>query len=262
VPSTAGSIQRFGSHTDPSPPPNPPQEALLLGLPQTAGLAGPPRSSREQDWSARAAVQLALRRVSATVASGDAGSTRLLSRGHSILAESFAGFLGSKPGWVVEPEVSFAIYGERGVVDQLAWHAGEAHLLVVELKTAFVDVNEMLGTLDRKRRLAGTIAATRGWRPRLVSVWLIVVDTHTNRRHADDHRALLGARFPLDGRQLRPFLARPCAAASGLAFWPTANPRSTGLSRRRGEVRIEADRTTSSIRSSTDSSRGGRNASL
>jgi hypothetical protein len=136
---------------------------------------------------------------------------------------------------VVEPEVSFAIYGERGIVDQLAWHAGEAHVLIVELKTAFVDVNEMLGTLDRKRRLAATIAGTRGWKPRLVSAWLIVAETHTNRRHARDHGTLLSTRFPLNGRQLRSFLSRPDTPTSGLAFWSTANPRSTGPNGRRAD---------------------------
>jgi transcriptional regulator with XRE-family HTH domain len=89
---------------------------------------------------------------------------RLLSRRHSMLAESFAAFVLSKPGWVVEPEVSFSIYGERGAIDQLAWHEETAHLLVVELKTTLVDVNEMLGTLDRKGRLARTIATQRGRR--------------------------------------------------------------------------------------------------
>jgi transcriptional regulator with XRE-family HTH domain len=157
---------------------------------------------------------------------------RLLSRRHSILAESFAAFVLANPGWVVEAEVSFSIYGERGTIDQLAWHPGTAHLLVVELKTALVDINEMLGTLDRKRRLARTIAAERGWQPALVSVWLIVEDTHTNRRHATDHRVLLRSRLPLDGRQLRSFLVKPSVAASGLAFWPNANPRSAGASRR------------------------------
>ncbi len=152
---------------------------------------------------------------------------RLLSRRHSALAESFAAFLLSQPDWTVEAEVSFSIYGERGVIDQLAWHEATACLLVVELKTALVDFNEMLGTLDRKRRLARTIAAERGWRPALVSVWLIVADTHTNRRRVRDHRVILGSRLPCDGRQLRSFLLQPASARSGLAFWPNANGRST-----------------------------------
>ena len=148
---------------------------------------------------------------------------RLLSRRHSALAESFASFLGSRPGWTVEPEVSFGIYGERGVIDQLAWHQETGHLLVIELKTEFVDVNEMLGTLDRKVRLCRTVATSRGWRARTVSVWLIVIDSRTNRRHAAEHSTLLKSRFRLDGRQLRGWLANPIDATTGLAFWTDSN---------------------------------------
>jgi transcriptional regulator with XRE-family HTH domain len=148
---------------------------------------------------------------------------RLMSRRHSALAESFASFLSSRPGWTTEPEVSFSIYGERGIIDQLAWHAATCHLLVIELKTEFVDFNEMLGTLDRKVRLARTIAAGRGWRASQVSVWLIVVDTRTNRRHATEHATLLGARFKLDGRALRGWLQSPAEPVTGMAFWTDAN---------------------------------------
>ncbi len=155
---------------------------------------------------------------------GDAD--RLLSRRHSLLAESTAALLASS-GWAVEPEVSFAIYGERGIIDQLAWHEATGHLLVIELKTAFVDMNEMLGTLDRKGRLAGSIAASRGWRARQVSVWLFVSDTRTNRRHATEHATLLRSRFRLDGRQLRSFLRNPAEATTGLAFWTDSSPHST-----------------------------------
>jgi HTH-type transcriptional regulator/antitoxin HipB len=154
---------------------------------------------------------------------------RLLSHRHSRLGESFAAFLLTQCGWVVEPEVSFAAYGERGVVDLVAWHEATRHLLIIELKTEFVDINELLGTLNRKRRLAHAIAAERGWRPGLVSAWLVVEDMRTNRRHASEHRTLLRAVLPLDGRQLRPFLARPVAATFGLAFWSSASARSSRL---------------------------------
>jgi transcriptional regulator with XRE-family HTH domain len=159
---------------------------------------------------------------------------RLLSRRHSLLAERVASLVRSHAGWVTVPEVSFAIYGERGVIDQLAWHESTAHLLVVELKTGFVDINEALGTLDRKARLARRIAAERGWQPTLVSVWLIVSDSRTNRRHAAEHAALLGSRFQLDGRQLRSFLREPCAATTGLAFMTDASPGNSGQSRHGG----------------------------
>ena len=158
---------------------------------------------------------------------------RLLSRRHSMLAEHVASLLLDHSGWAAVPEVSFSIYGERGIVDQLAWHEAAAHLLVVELKTEFVDVNEALGTLDRKVRLARTIAAERGWNPSMVSVWLIVSDTRTNRRHAAEHATLLGSRFKLDGRQFGAFLRNPREATTGLAFMTNANPRSTGQTRRR-----------------------------
>jgi transcriptional regulator with XRE-family HTH domain len=151
---------------------------------------------------------------------------RLLSRRHARLGEGFAAFMVERPGWIVEPEVSFSIYGERGIVDLLGWHEATRHLLVIELKTEFVDLNELLGTLDRKRRLARSIVTERGWRPATVSVWLVVEDTRTNRRHAAQHRTLLRAALPLDGRQLGPFLARPAEATLGMAFWPSANPRS------------------------------------
>jgi hypothetical protein len=159
---------------------------------------------------------------------------RLLSRRHSMLAEHVAVVLLAHPGWIAVPEVSFSIYGERGIIDQLAWHEATAHLMVVELKTEFVDLNEALGTLDRKVRLARTIAAERGWRPTTVSVWLIVSDTRTNRRHAAEHATLLGSRFKLDGRHFGAFLRDPREATTGLDFMTNANPRSTRQTRRRG----------------------------
>jgi transcriptional regulator with XRE-family HTH domain len=157
---------------------------------------------------------------------------RLLNRRHSLLAESVAARVASSPGWVLEPEVTFSFYGERGVVDQLAWHAQTAHLLVIELKTQLVDINELLGTLDKKRRLACRIAMERGWTPSRTSVWLIVTETCTNRRHAAEHAVLLHSRLQFDGRQFRRLLRDPTSAMSGLAFWSHANPGSARSSSR------------------------------
>jgi hypothetical protein len=85
---------------------------------------------------------------------------RLLNAGHSALHESVARyFAGDHPAWTLAPEVSFSIYGERGVVDIVAWHPGRRALLIIELKTDIADVNELVGTVDRKRRLGRRIAA-------------------------------------------------------------------------------------------------------
>ena len=125
-----------------------------------------------------------------------------------------------QPGWIVAAEISFAIYGERGIVDLLAWHESTSSLVVIELKTAIVDVDELIGTLDRKRRLAAQIAASRGWAARSVSAWLIVGDSSTNRRRVADHRTLLTSALPRDGRSLAPLFLHPeRGPGSGIAFW-------------------------------------------
>ena len=88
---------------------------------------------------------------------------RMMSRRHSSLHESVTRAIAAAfPEWEIAPEVSFSIYGERGVIDLLLWHPGRRALLVIELKTDIVDVGEMLGTLDMKRRLAWQIAEERG----------------------------------------------------------------------------------------------------
>jgi transcriptional regulator with XRE-family HTH domain len=159
---------------------------------------------------------------------------RLLNWRHSLLADSFSAAVRAHDGWLFEPEVPFSIYGERGVIDQMGWHELTSHLLVVELKTEFVDINEMLGTLNRKLRLAPKVSAERGRRPKLVSGWLIVSDTRTNRRHAARHSSLLRSRFSLDGRSLSAFLGNPVAATFGMAFW--TDVRSVNVTREAARI--------------------------
>jgi transcriptional regulator with XRE-family HTH domain len=165
---------------------------------------------------------------------------RLLNWRHSLLADSFSEAVHARDGWTVNPEVSFAVYAERGVIDQLCWHEATRHLLVVELKTEFVDINEMLGTLDRKLRHAPRVAAGKGMRPKLLSAWVIVTDTRTNRRHAARHASLLRAKFPLDGRSLASFLDNPAAATFGLAFWTNAHPENATKEGTRILTRVRA----------------------
>jgi transcriptional regulator with XRE-family HTH domain len=154
---------------------------------------------------------------------------RLLNARHSALHEEVARSFVELPAWRAEPEVSFAIYGERGVIDILAWHAGCGMLLVIELKTDIVDVNELVGTLDRKRRLAPQVARERGWdvgqRPG-VSAWVIVVDGDTNRRRVQAHTAMLRAALPLDGRSIPGWLKDPARPIGGLSFWANARGES------------------------------------
>ena len=151
---------------------------------------------------------------------------RVLSGAHSAFAESVVALL-QEAAWEVRPEVSFSRYGERGVIDLLAWHAPTRMLLVIELKTEIVDVGEILGTLDRKRRLAWQIATDLGWRPDVVAVALLVTDTRTNRRRVAVHEGTFRAVLPDDTRAFRRWLSTPARPLAALAFLP--DPRPAGL---------------------------------
>ena len=75
---------------------------------------------------------------------------RLINVRHSLLHEEVARMLLAMPGWAIAPEVSYSIYGERGVIDVLAWHAPTRMLLVTELKTELVELNELMSKVDQK----------------------------------------------------------------------------------------------------------------
>jgi transcriptional regulator with XRE-family HTH domain len=147
---------------------------------------------------------------------------RLLNARHAALHESVARSLLTRPGWALAPEVSFAIRGERGVIDILAWHEETQTLLVIELKTEIVDISDLMGSVDRKRRLAASVARDRGWIPSSVSVWVIVGESVTNRRRVWSHSTTLRAAFPSDGRAMRSWLRSPSGGIACLSFWSNA----------------------------------------
>jgi len=151
---------------------------------------------------------------------------RLLGVRHSRLHEEVARRFAALPGWTMAPEVTFSVFGERGAIDVLAWHAATRTVLVIELKTEIVDVQEMLGTLDRKRRLAKGIARERGWEAAVVATWLIVADGRTNRRRIEAHATVLRAALPDDGRTVWPWLRSPRGTLVALSIWPTSDGAS------------------------------------
>lgn len=153
---------------------------------------------------------------------------RVVNARHAGLAEHVVGWIGSMPGWIVRPEVSFSQYGERGVIDLLCWHAGARVLLVIELKTELVDFGDLLAVLGMKHRLGPDVARQFGWKPVSVSSCLLVADSMTNRRRAADHAALLAAALPQDGRELLRWLKAPAGSVRALRFVTDA---------RRGSVR-------------------------
>ncbi len=161
---------------------------------------------------------------------------RLLNAGHSALHEIVSDLFDDLPEWVRQPEVSFAIYGERGVIDILAFYPPTGSLLVIELKTEIVDVQDLVGGVDRKTRLAARVARERGWIARSTGCWVIVRDTRTNRRRLAAHRSMLRSAFPADGHDARAWLTRPEGTVRALSFMTVAHAsnvshRSSGVKR-------------------------------
>lgn len=146
---------------------------------------------------------------------------------HSAMHESFARWADGQPGWRWYPEVSFSRYGERGIVDVIGWHEEAAAILVVELKSELVDIQEHLGTLDRKTRLASAIALERGWSAHgAVGAWLVLAPGRTTDRRLAAHRSVIRAALPGDVRAVRRWLREPVGPLRALSNLPDATDDS------------------------------------
>jgi transcriptional regulator with XRE-family HTH domain len=122
-------------------------------------------------------------------------------------------------GWDVRLEVSYSIYGERGSIDILAWHATARLLLVVEVKSELIAVEETLRKHDEKVRLAPRIVADQfGWRAIGTARLLVLPSMSTPRRRVERHGQVMGAAYPLRGAEVRRWLGNPAGSMSGLLF--------------------------------------------
>ena len=161
---------------------------------------------------------------------------RLLDEGHALLGGGVATILGAL-GWIVQAEVSFSIYGERGSIDLLAWHPASRTLLVIEIKTSLNSVEETLRRQDAKVRLAARIARERfGWEALATASLLVLPDDTTSRRRVGRHARVLDRAFPMRGRAARAWLRQPVGAPGLLVFLSDvhgANLRRGGAPRRR-----------------------------
>ena len=133
---------------------------------------------------------------------------RLLDSAHARLVEAVVVEL-RMMGWEVATEVTFAIYGERGSIDILAWHPRTRTTLVVEVKSVVPDVQETLAAFDRKVRLAPQIARERGWVGRSVGRVLVIADGRTSRRRVLAHVQTFDAFVPDRTAAVRRWLRDP-----------------------------------------------------
>jgi hypothetical protein len=169
---------------------------------------------------------------------------RLLDAAHAALCSAIKRRL-EHWGWIVRVEVSYNRYGERGRIDLLAFHPATGLLLVIEVKSAFVDVQSLLGSVDAKARLARHVAAEFGWQVRGVLPGIAFLEDRTIRTRLQRVDTLFD-RFDLQGRKAITWLRRPQGRPSGL-LWFTALPPGQAVARtngqrvyRRGGSRTEA----------------------
>jgi transcriptional regulator with XRE-family HTH domain len=144
---------------------------------------------------------------------------RLLDAGHAALGASVKRRL-ERCHWLVRPEVSYSRYGERGRIDLLAWHPTTLTLLVLEIKTDLVDVQQLLGSLDAKTRLGRHAAAPFGWEARAVVPGIVFAEDRTTRYRLQRVDPLFD-RYAVRGRAATAWLRRPEGRPSGL-LWFTA----------------------------------------
>lgn len=164
-----------------------------------------------------------------------AAMDRLLDEGHARLCGHVIKLLRDW-GWDTQVEVSFAHYGERGVIDILAWHAPSRTLLVVEIKTELGSLEGLLRPLDVKMRLAGGMAAERfGWRAAQVCSLVVLPEDARARRQVARHAAVLDVALPRRSREVRTWLRAPVGTMRGL--WFLSSSREAGVTRNPSSIR-------------------------
>jgi len=163
---------------------------------------------------------------------------RLLDADHSRLQERWSiRKRASGDGWVSRAEVTYNVYGERGSIDDLAFHAESGILLVTELKTGIYSADATLAKLDEKVRLADGIAQRFGWVAEQVVPCLVVAEGRTNRRRIETHPAMF-AGFDRRGWSARRWLGHPTNAVRGLLIFESLSDGHAMRGRRAGRQRV------------------------
>jgi transcriptional regulator with XRE-family HTH domain len=141
---------------------------------------------------------------------------RLADASHAVLVDLVVSVLRAA-GWMVELEFGFNVYGERGSVDILAWHASTRTLLIVEVKSRFADLQAMLLSLARKLRLVPGVAREQsGWDAVAVGRVVVAYASHGNRSVLAKHAATFDAALPARSVAIRSWLRAPAGPIAGV----------------------------------------------
>ncbi len=168
---------------------------------------------------------------------------RLIDEGHATLVGRAAALLRGD-GWEVRIELSYSVYGERGSIDILAWHAPTRLLLVVEVKSELVAIEATLRKHDEKVRLAPRIALEQlGFGAVGTGRLLVLPSNSTARRRVDRHAAVMDVSYPLRGMSLRRWMAAPSGVQAGLLLIDVGSAgtkRGGSINRKRVRCRTAA----------------------
>jgi transcriptional regulator with XRE-family HTH domain len=162
----------------------------------------------------------------------------LLDATHAALVEATISRLAAI-GWQCAPEYTFSHFGERGSVDIVAWHAGAAALLVVEVKSRLVDLQDLFASMNRKGRLVPLLVAReQAWHACAIGLMLVVPASTTTYGLVRRHAALFRAALPARSRAVWDWLCRPSGSLRGVWFLP--NIAGSDERRHRTAPRIRA----------------------
>lgn len=152
---------------------------------------------------------------------------RLLDEDHAWLTGLVASRLRAA-GWLVETEVTYSEFGERGSYDILAFHPASGTVLAIEIKTDFASAEATLRKLDEKSRLARTVADKRfGWQASAMGRLLVMPNDRTLRRRVERVRPLLVSSYPAASVRVREWIQTPAGGISGIWFVSDTNGRGT-----------------------------------
>lgn len=176
----------------------------------------------------------------------------LLDREHASIAEYVVSELRSL-GWDTIVEYTFNHFGDRGSVDVLGWHPRLLALLIVEVKTAIVDIQDLSSTLDRKARVVpALLARERGWVPATTGRLLVAKGSRAVRSTIERHPETFASSLPDRTVACRRWLRQPVGRLAGILF--VADSRLMAVMR--ASRRVRSSRRSAAPVSTHDSTRG------
>jgi transcriptional regulator with XRE-family HTH domain len=154
-------------------------------------------------------------------------------------------------GWQTAREVEITHSRSHGWIDLLAYDVRSRTLLVIEIKTMLDDVGATERQIGWYEREARAIARQRGWAPRRVVTWLLILATDEVDARLRANRLLIDQVFPVRATDMTNRLLDadgPWADGRGLALIDPSSRRRDWLIR----CRIDGRRSSAPYRDYRD----------